>query len=77
VIVSDTPTETKISVATLLVDLRYIRDKLDGLCTDSKSQDKRLDNAERVIWAVSSVAGLLVTIFIPIAVAAIKKWLGL
>ena len=73
----DTPLETKITVATLLTDLRYIRDKIDGLCTDSKSQDKRLDNVERVTWAVSSVAGLLAAIFIPIAIAAVKRWLGL
>ena len=63
--------------ATILTDLRYIRDKIDGLCDDSKVQDKRLDNVERVTWAVSSVAGLMAAIFVPIAIAAVRKWLGL
>jgi len=73
----DTPTETKLTVATFAVDLKYIRDKIDDLCADSKVQDKRLDNVERVTWAVSAAASLMAAIFIPIAIAAIKKWIGL
>jgi hypothetical protein len=73
----DTPTETRITVATLLVDLKYIRSKLDELCGHGIERDSRLDRIERVTWAVSAVASLIAAIFVPIAVAAIKKWLGL
>jgi hypothetical protein len=73
----NTPTETRITVATLAIDLKYIRDKIDGLCDDSKTQDKRLDNVERVTWAGGIITSLLAAIFIPIAIAAIKKWVGL
>ncbi len=72
-----TPSETRITVATLLVDLKYIRAKLDSLCSDSEEQAKRLTNVERVSWAVGVGASLMGAIFIPIAIAAIRKWLGL
>ena len=72
-----TPTETRITVATLAIDLKYIRDKIDSLCRDSQKQDKRLDSVERMTWAVGVGASLLGAIFVPIAIAAMKKWLGL
>jgi len=73
----DTPTETRITVATLAIDLKYIRDKIDQICKTAGEQDKRLDNVERVTWAVGVAASLMGAIFIPIAIAAIRKWLGL
>lgn len=73
----DTPTETRITVATLAIDLKYIRDKIDEMCDAGKERDGRLDQVERVSWAVGAGATLLGAIFIPIAIAAIKKWLGL
>ena len=72
-----TPTETRITVATLAIDLRYIRDKIDEICTAAKERDTRLDQVERVTWAVGVGASLMGAIFIPIAIAAIRKWLGL
>ena len=73
----DTPTETKITVATLLIDLKYIRAKLDDMCKSAEERDDRLTNVERVTWAVGVGSSLLGAIFIPIAIAAIRKWLGL
>jgi hypothetical protein len=72
-----TPTETKITVATFAIDLKYIRDKIDEICADSKTQDKRLDIVERVTWAIGVGAALMAPIFVAIAIAAIKKWFGL
>jgi hypothetical protein len=69
-----TPTETKITVATLLVDLKYIRVKLDTMCKSAEERDDRLTNVERVTWAVGVGASILGAIFIPIAVYAIKLW---
>jgi hypothetical protein len=73
----DTPTENRLNVALILKDLAYIKGKIDQVCAVNDAQDNRLDRIERVTWAVSSVAGLLAAIFVPIAVAAIKKWFGL
>ena len=73
----DTPSETRITVATLLVDLQYIRTRIDEMCGKGDERDHRLDKIERVTWAVSSVASLVAAILIPIAIAAIKRWLGL
>ena len=73
----NTPTETRITVAEFAIDLKYIRDKIDEICTDAKNRDGRLDKVERVTWAVSTGVALIAAIFVPIAVAAVKKWLGL
>jgi hypothetical protein len=75
--VPDTPTETRITVATLAVDLKYIRDKIDQMCDAGEKRDDRLDQVERITWAVGVGASLMAAIFVPIAIAAIKKWLGL
>jgi hypothetical protein len=72
-----TPSETRITVATLLVDLKYIRAMLDTMCKSAEERDDRLTNVERVTWAVGVGASLMGAIFIPIAIAAIKKWVGL
>ena len=74
---NDTPRENQINVALILRDLGYIKDRIDQICTLGTVQDKRLDHVERITWAVSAVTGLLVLIFVPIAIAAIKKWWGL
>ena len=73
----DTPTENRLNVALILKDLAYIKVKMDQVCAVNDAQNTRLDRIERVTWAVSSVSGLMAAIFIPIAVAAIKKWFGL
>jgi hypothetical protein len=58
-------------------NLAYIRQKIDQVCVQSAEQDERLDKAERSIWAIGGVASLMAAILVPVAVAAIKKWLGL
>ena len=73
----DTPTENRLNVALILKDLAYIKVKMDQVCVVNDAQNTRLNRVERVTWAVSSVAGLLAAIFVPIAISAIKKWLGL
>jgi hypothetical protein len=75
--VNHTPTETRITVAEFAIDLKYIRDKLDTLCDAGKERDGRLDQVERVTWAVGVGASLMGAIFVPIAIAAIRKWMGL
>ena len=74
---NDTPRENQLNVALILRDLGYIKDKIDLMCQSGVDQDSRLDRVERLTWAGASLIGLLTAIFIPIAVAAIKKWLGL
>lgn len=73
----NTPTETRITVAEFAIDLKYIRDKIDEICLAAKERDSRLDQVERVTWAAGVGASLMGAIFIPIAIAAIRKWLGL
>jgi len=73
----DTPTENRVSLALMLRDLGYIKDRIDQMCQSDKEQDDRLTKVERLTWAGGSLVGLLSAIFIPIAVAAIKKWFGL
>lgn len=70
-------TQTRIDIAVMASNLAYIRQKIDQVCDQFVEQDKRLDQVERITWAISAVSGLLAAIFIPIAVAAIKVWLGL
>lgn len=72
-----TPTSTKITVAELAVDLKYIKDKLDQIYGHTERQDERIDKLERVAWVISGVGTLMAAILVPVAVAGIKKWLGL
>jgi len=74
---NDTPRQNQISVALILRDLGYIKEKIDQVCKIGDIHDHRLDQVEKITWAVSAVTGLLVLIFVPIAIAAIKKWWGL
>jgi len=74
---NDTPRENQINVVRILSDLKYIKDRIDQMCKVSENQDTRLDQVEKLTWAGASLVGLLTAIFIPIAVAAVKKWLGL
>jgi len=74
---NDTPRENQINVALILRDLAYIKERIDQICTADTKQEDRLKQIEKVTWAVSAVTGLLVLIFVPIAIAAIKKWWGL
>jgi hypothetical protein len=64
-------------VALILRDLGYIKQKIDQMCKLGDEQDERLSKVERLTWAGASLIGLLTTIFVPIAVAAIRKWLNL
>ena len=73
----DTPRRNQIDVVRILSDLGYIKQKIDQMCKLGEDQDSRLDKVERLTWAGASLIGLLSAIFIPIAVAAIKKWFGL
>ena len=74
---NDTPRENQLSVALILNDLAYIKDKIDQMCKADIEQDTRLTRVERVAWAATVAVSVLGAIFIPIAVAAIKVWLGL
>jgi len=74
---NDTPRQNQLDVALILHDLRYIKDKIDQMCKIGDEQDERLTHVERLTWAGVSLVGLLSAIFIPIAVAAVKKWFGL
>ena len=74
---NDTPRENQINVAMILKDLAYIKERIDQVCKLGDLHDHRLDQIEKVTWAVSAVSALLVLIFVPIAIAAIKKWWGL
>ena len=74
---NDTPTENRLSVALILRDLNYIKEKIDQMCRQDTEQEHRLTNVERLTWAGTALLGLISAIFIPIAVAAIKKWFGL
>ena len=74
---STTPTETKVTVAVLAADLQYIKNKLDQMCNRHDAQAERIDKLERLAWVVSGVGGLMAAILVPIAVASIKRWLGL
>lgn len=65
------------SVALILRDLAYIKEQLAQICKSDTEQDERLTKVERLTWAGGSLVALLTAIFIPIAVAAIRKWLGL
>ena len=73
----NTPTENRLSVALILNDLAYIKEKIDLMCKAGVDQDTRLTKVERLAWAVTVAVGALGAVFIPIAVAAIKKWLEL
>jgi hypothetical protein len=73
----DTPTENRLNVALILRDLAYIKERIDQMCKSDEEQDDRLTKVERLTWAGASLIGLLSAIFIPISVAAIKKWFGL
>jgi hypothetical protein len=73
----DTPRQNQLDVVRILGDLTYIRKQIDALLSCSDEHDNRLTHVERVTWAGASLVGLISAIFIPIAVAAIKKWLGL
>ena len=74
---SDTPTQTKVTVAVLASDLQYIKTKLDQICVRCEREDARIDNLERIAWVITGVAGLLSAILVPLAVSSIKMWLGL
>ena len=73
----DTPTENRLNLALVLRDLGYIKEKIDQMCQSDAEQDERLTKVERLTWAGASIVSLLAAIFIPIAVAAIKRWFGL
>ena len=70
---NDTPISTKIEVAQILIELEHIKKDLACLV----NYDARIKKVERVTWVLSGVGSLLAAIIIPLAVAAIKKWLGL
>lgn len=72
-----TPTETKVTVAVLAADLQYIKTKLDQVCNRHEAQDVRIDKLERLAWVLSGTGGLMAAILVPIAVSALKQWLGL
>ena len=74
---SDTPTENRLTLAVILRDLAYIKEKIDQMCKLGDAQDDRLQKVERLTWAGASIVALLSAIFVPIAVAAVKKWFGL
>ena len=74
---NDTPRRNQMDVALILRDLGYIKEKIDQMCELGTEQDARLTRVERLTWAGASLLGLLSAIFVPIAVAAIKKWFGL
>ena len=65
------------NVVRILSDLTYIKKKIDQMCVLDVAQDARLSKVERLTWAGASIVALLAAIFVPIAVAAVKKWLGL
>ena len=73
----DTPAENRLNVALIINDLAYIKQKIDMMCKADVDQDSRLTKVERLAWAATVAVGVLSAIFVPIAVAAIKKWLGL
>jgi len=74
---TNTPTQTKIDVAVIISELGYIRQKIDEMCGSDKDRDKRLTKVERAVWAIGGVSSVALAILIPIAVAAIKRWVGL
>ena len=73
----DTPSENRLNVALVINDLAYIKQKIDMMCIADVDQDIRLTKIERLAWAVTVAVSVLAAIFIPIVVAAVKKWLEL
>ena len=78
---NDTPTENRLNVALILRDLGYIKDKIDQMCKADDDQNKRLNQVERVIWALGIVTGLIGSIVIGVSIvviaAALKVQWGL
>ena len=74
---NDTPRENQLSVALIINDLAYIKEKIDLMCRADVDQDNRLIKVEQMIWGITIAVGILGAIFIPIAVSGIKLWLGL
>ena len=70
---ADTPISTKIEVAQILIELEHIKKDLSCLV----SYDQRITKVEKVTWMLTGVGSLIVAIFVPLSVAAIRKWLGL
>ena len=70
---ANTPISTKIEVAQILIELEHIKKDLACLV----DYDTRLKKVERVTWMLSGVGSLLAAIIVPLAIAAIRKWLGL
>lgn len=65
-----TPTNTRITVAQILVELGYIKTRIDKFA----GYDDRLKKIERVVWALSGAFGLAVIVLVPVAAEAIKVW---
>ena len=70
---NDTPRENQLSVALLLNDLRYIKDKIDEMCTQGEAQDKRLNQVERVTWAIGIVTGLIGSIVVGVTIVVLAS----
>ena len=70
---NDTPRENQISVALIVNDLAYIKKKIDQMCEEGDSQDKRLSQVEKVTWAIGIVTGVIGSIVIGGAITVIAS----